>query len=139
MGMAVDQLAREPIEDDVDRKGTLLLRHFGIKEHLQEQIAKFTGEFMPVAVVDGFENFVGFFQGIRFDGIESLFAIPRAAARGAEAIHDGDRSLETFPCAGHAATNVNDGEGSKQCGAIWRRKRAPTGADLPASYRHQVS
>ena len=115
--MAVDQLGRKPVENIVNGKRGLFFRHLGIEEHLQQQIAEFPGEFGPVAIIDGFQNFVGFFQGVGLDGIEGLFAIPGAAARGAQTLHDGDRAFETFSCGGHSATNVNDSEGGRQCRA----------------------
>jgi hypothetical protein len=68
---------------------------------LQQQIAKFAGKFVPVAMIDRFENLVSFFQRIRLDRIESLLAIPRAAAGSPQALHNSDRAFETFTRRGH--------------------------------------
>ena len=99
--MPVHKLVREPIENVVDGKRSLLLAHLRIKEHLQQQVAKFTGKFLPVAIVDRFQNFVGFFQRVGLDGIECLLAIPRAASRSSQTLHDGDCAFETFASSGH--------------------------------------
>ncbi len=80
MRMPVNKLAREPVEHVINRKRSLLLGHFRVEEHLQQQVAEFAGEFVPVAIVDGLEDFIGFFQRVRFYGIEGLLAIPRAAS-----------------------------------------------------------
>ena len=114
MRMPVDQLCRKPVEDIINRKRRLLLRHLGIEEHLQQQIAKFPRELGPVAVLNRFQNFVSLFQGVRLDGIEGLFPIPGAAAGSPQTFHDGDRSFETLSCGGHSATTVNDSGGTKQ-------------------------
>ncbi len=121
MRMAVDEFGGEPVEHVVDGKRRLLLRHLGVEEHLQKQVAEFACEFRPVAIVDRLEDFVGFFERVGLDGIESLFAVPGTAARGAEALHDGDSALETFSCGGHAATNVNDRRGRRQCAGAGER------------------
>src|ERR1700722_7234380 len=115
--MAVDELGGEAIEHVVDGKRGLLLRHFGIEKHLQEQVAELAGEFRPVLMVDGFEDFVGLFESVGLDGIESLFAVPGATAGGAQALHNGNGALETFSGCGHAETNENEYRGRGQCSA----------------------
>ncbi len=128
----MDKLGGKAIENVVDGKRRLLLRDLRVKEHLQQQVTKFPGEFGPVTIVDGFQNFVGFFQRVRLDGVESLFLIPRTAPGGAEALHDGYRFLEAFSRGrGHAATNVNDGEGAKQCVAGASRPRGMSSRRQP--------
>ncbi len=74
--MPVYKLAGEPVENVINRKRPLLLGHLRIKKHLQQQVAEFAGQFVPVAIIDGFEDFIGFFQRVGFDGIEGLLAIP---------------------------------------------------------------
>ena len=126
----MNELGRKAINDVVDGERRLLLRHLRIEENLQQQVAEFAGKFGPIAIVDSFENFVSFFEGIGLDGIEGLFAVPRAAAWGAESLHDGDHSLETLSCRGHAATNVNDCEGGRQCAGAHGTKAASGIYDL---------
>jgi len=45
-------------------------------------------------VVDGVQHLVRFFKGEGLDAVEGLFAVPRAAARGAQAGHDRDQLLK---------------------------------------------
>ena len=56
MRVAIHQLAGKPLQDFVDGEGALLLRHFSVEQHLQQQIAEFSAEFIPITVVDGFEH-----------------------------------------------------------------------------------
>jgi len=44
---------------------------------------------------------VGLFQRVGLNGVEGLFAIPRASARSPQSRHDLNRSLESFACGGH--------------------------------------
>src|SRR5260370_29736635 len=106
--MPVHEFCREPIKDVIDGKRSLLLGHLRIKHDLQQQVPEFGGQFGPIAIVDGFENFVGFLKYIRLDGIESLLSIPRTSAWRAQALHDGDRALQTFSRSWHPATTLND-------------------------------
>ena len=82
MRMPVDQLAGKPVENIVNRERRLFLRHLRVEEHLQQQVAEFAGKLGPVAIIDCFQDLVGLFQGVGLDGIEGLFPIPGAAARG---------------------------------------------------------
>src|SRR5215813_901078 len=93
--MAIDELARQLLEYIINCECPLLLRHLGIKEDLQQEIAQFAAQFIPVAFVDRLENFIGFFQRVRFDGVEGLLAIPRAASGGAQPGHNRDSTLKT--------------------------------------------
>ena len=77
--MPVNKLAGEPVKNIIDGKRSLLFGHLRIEKHLQEQVAEFAGKFVPVAIVDRFEDFVGLFQRVGLDGVEGLLAIPGAA------------------------------------------------------------
>ena len=101
MRMPVHQLAGKAIQNVIDRKCSLLFGHHRIEKHLQQEIAEFAGKLFPVAIVDGLKNFIGFFEGIGLDGIKGLLAIPRTAAGGPQALHDGDCSFEPFAGCGH--------------------------------------
>ena len=65
MGMAVDQLRGQAIQNVIDGEGAVILRHLGVEKNLKQQVAEFAGKFVPVAIVDGFQDFVGFFQACR--------------------------------------------------------------------------
>ena len=106
--MAIDQLFREPVENVINRKCPLLLGHLGIEKYLQQQIAEFSRKLVPVAIIDGFEHFISFFERVGLDGIEGLLAIPRATPRSPQALHDGDCAFETFAGSGHLATTLNE-------------------------------
>ena len=112
----MDELRRQAFDHVIDRERVLFLGHFCIEENLQQQVAKFAGKFVPVALVDGFQNFIRFFKGVGLDGIEGLFAIPGAAAGRPQALHDVDGAFEALSCCGHSATNVNDCGCQRQCG-----------------------
>ena len=99
--MAVDQLVGEPVENVVDGEMLLFVGHFGVKEHLQEQVAEFAGQLVPVAGIDGLEHLVGLFEGVGLDGVEGLLAVPGASAGCAQPRHDGDGALKSFACSGH--------------------------------------
>src|SRR5579859_281728 len=101
MGMAVDQLCREPVYDVVNRKRILLFRHLSIKENLEQEVAEFARKFMPVTIVNGLENLISLFERIRLDGIKGLFAVPRASARTTQAGHDGNCAFETLSSGWH--------------------------------------
>ena len=106
MGMPVHQLAGQAIQNFVDRERALVLRHLGIEQNLEQQIAQLARKFFPIAIVDGFQNFVGFLKGVGLDRIEGLFAVPRASARTAQPGHDRNRAFETFSSSGHEAQTL---------------------------------
>ena len=118
--MAIDQLGGQPVQNIIDRERTLLLSHLGIEQDLKQQVAKFTGEFGPIAIVDRLEHLIRFLERVRLDGIEGLLTIPRATSGSAQALHDRDGSFKTFSGTGHSATNVNDGGYDKQ--RLWQHR-----------------
>jgi hypothetical protein len=65
-----------------------------VKEHLKKQIAQFLGQFRAAALLDGVEDLIGLLDKIRAEGEVCLFAIPRAAARSAEAELNGNELVE---------------------------------------------
>src|SRR6266496_3395495 len=99
--MTVNQLCREPIKYIIDGEMIFLPGHLRIKKYLQKQIAEFSLQLTPIAIVDGLKNFVSLFERVGFDGIECLLAVPGAPARPAQPGHDGDRALEEFACSWH--------------------------------------
>src|SRR5277367_6237220 len=106
--MPIDELVRKPVQYLVDRERALIFCHLRIEQYLEQQIAKLTGQFIPVAIVDSFQNFVGFLDGVRLDGVEGLLAVPRASSRSPEARHDRNCSLETLPGSRHGTITVNE-------------------------------
>ena len=94
--MPVHQFVRKPVQHIIHREVAFLARHLRIEQHLQQQVAQFAGQLRPVAIVDGFKDFVSLFQRVGLDGVKGLFAIPRASARSPQPRHDLNRSLESF-------------------------------------------
>src|SRR5438477_12302093 len=86
--MSADQLA----VDGFERIGNIETAFFGghlcEENGLEQKMAEFLGQPIPIAGIDGVEDFVGFLQEIGLDCVEIRFAVPRAAAGGAEARHD---------------------------------------------------
>src|ERR1035437_364476 len=59
----------------------LLGRHLGVEHRLENEVTQLLGEFSPIAMVDGVQPLVGFFQVEGLDAVEGLFAVPRADLR----------------------------------------------------------
>ena len=92
--MAADQLLLMASSESSMSKQALLGGHLREEHGLQQKIAQFLGQPAPIARVDGVQHLVGLFERVRLDGVEGLFAVPRAAARRAQPRHDLDETLE---------------------------------------------
>ena len=94
MRMPPDQLA----VDSLDRIGYVKMpgffRHLRKEDHLEQQVAEFVRQAVPIARVDRVHDLIGLFEQVGLDGVEGLFAIPGAAVRGAQAGHDFDQPRE---------------------------------------------
>ena len=88
MRVAADQLAVEACDHIRDGEVAGLARHLGIKEHLQQEVAQFLAQIIPMPALDGVEDLVGFLKGIFPDGVEALLAIPGTAIGAAQPGHD---------------------------------------------------
>src|SRR5271166_148244 len=99
--MTIDEFVAKTVEHIVDREAFLFLRHLSVEEHLQQQVAELACKLVPVARVDGLDDFVGFLQGKGLDGVEGLLAVPGASARPAEPRHDRYGALKSFASGGH--------------------------------------
>ena len=87
-----------------DVKTIFFVSDLRVEENLKQKIAEFFREFCVVRGVEGVEDFVGFFNEIRAKGGVGLFAVPRAAFRGAETGHYGDEFFEGRTGAGRGET-----------------------------------
>ncbi len=94
MGMAVNQLVAEGVKHIINREQPLLFCHFRIEKHLQKQVTQLAGKLFPVLIINSFQNFIGFFQGITLDGVKGLFAVPGTSAGGPEAGHNRNGTLK---------------------------------------------
>ncbi len=96
-------------------------RHLGEEDGLEHQVAELFGQAGPIALVDGVQHFVGLFEQIGLDGVEGLFAIPRAAAGSAQPGHDADQALKTFASCGLGLGHSGVGSPSL-AGSGWGRR-----------------
>ena len=88
MRMPADHFAVDGFEGVGDVEVPGLGGHLRKEDDLQQQVAELLGELLPIARVDCVEDLVGFFEQVRLDGIEGLFAVPRAAAGSPQPRHD---------------------------------------------------
>ena len=98
MRVAADEFFADCVNGGVDGEKALFFGHFSKEDGLQQEVAEFFGQAGPIPLVDGFENFVGFFEKERLDGVEGLFPVPGAPTGRPEARHDGDEPFEFFTC-----------------------------------------
>ena len=94
MRMPADQFAVDRLQRIRDIEAAVFGRHLREEHRLQQQIAQFFRQPLPIPRVDRVHHFVGFFEQVRLDGVEVLFAIPRAAAGRAQPRHDLDQPRE---------------------------------------------
>ncbi len=104
--VAADQLLVDGVEGVVDGEEVLVGGHLGVEDGLEEEVAEFFGEVGPVAAVDGVEDLVGLFEGVGFDGVEGLLAVPGAAGFGAELRHNSDQLREFFAGGRHVGGSL---------------------------------
>ncbi|MDT4788914.1 hypothetical protein FQZ97_213020 [compost metagenome] len=77
--MAADQLAGDGIHHAGELEAPLLLRQLAVIHHLEQQVAKFTGQMVEVATLDGVGHLVGFLDRVRNDAGVVLLQVPGAA------------------------------------------------------------
>ncbi len=88
VGVAANHFVVDFADDVVDGEAALFGGDLRVEEDLEEEVAEFFCEFGVVAGVEGVEDFVGFFDEIGAKRGVGLFAVPGAAAGGAEAGHE---------------------------------------------------
>ena len=79
MRMPADHLARDGLDHVAERERVLLLRHAGVIDHLQQEIAEFVVEIVEIAARDGVGDLIGFLDGVGRDRRKILLEVPRAA------------------------------------------------------------
>jgi hypothetical protein len=82
MRMPADHLACHSLDDVAESECILLLRHAGVIDHLQQEIAEFILEVIKIAVGDGLGHLIGFLDGVGGDGRKVLLEVPGAAGHG---------------------------------------------------------
>ena len=89
MRMTPDELAGDAGHHVAEIEGTLLLRHAGMKDDLQQQIAELFAQVDEILAQDRIRHLVGFLERVRRDAREVLLEVPRTArARRAQRRHD---------------------------------------------------
>ena len=89
--MSPDKFGREMIDDVVDGERSGLSCNLAMKDDLKQHVAQFLLELRHVLLVDGLQNFVGFFEQIGLQGLVGLFPIPRTSVRRPEGGHEIDQ------------------------------------------------
>ena len=79
MGMAADQLGGDRLDDVAEIEQARLLRHPGVEDDLQQEVAEFVAQIFGVAALDRVGDFVGLFEREGGDRGEGLLEVPRAA------------------------------------------------------------
>src|SRR2546421_1172182 len=64
------------------------------KDRFEYKITQLLAQRVMIASIDRFEHFIGFLEHERLQGIDSLLAVPRAAAGAAQRRHDLDQPGE---------------------------------------------
>ena len=91
--MAVDHLVGNGRGHVGEAEGAGLVRHLGVVDDLQQEIAQFFLERAEVVAFDGVGHLVGFLDRVRRDGPEGLVDVPRAAMLAvAQPRHDGEKA-----------------------------------------------
>ena len=115
MGMAPDELGIEPGENIRDPEVPRFGGHLGVEKHLQYQVAQLFAEIGPMPAVDRVENLISLFNRVRLDARKGLFAVPGAAARRSQPLHDRDglgKQPSRIPAIGIHTSNVSHRQGN---------------------------
>src|SRR5262249_48333792 len=87
--MTPDQLGGQRLNDIAEIESAFLLRHAGVKNHLQEQVAQFVLQARQIVARDSVGNLIGLLKRIGSYRPEILLQVPRATrAWRAERRHD---------------------------------------------------
>ena len=88
MGVAPDELLVNAARHGGEIEPTPLLRHAGMKHHLEEEITELIAQLPRLAALHGVGHLIRLLDGVGRDGTEGLLPIPRAAVLGvAQANH----------------------------------------------------
>ena len=90
--MTPHQLVGDGARHVGERKRPLSAAISAWNSDLQQHVAELVAERRRVALVDGVEHLVGLLDEVRAQALVRLLAIPRTAARGAQARHDVDQA-----------------------------------------------
>src|SRR5215469_2307161 len=94
VGVAADHFFVDFADHVGDREARFFAGNLGMEKHLEQKVAQFFGQLGVVGGIEGVEDFVGFLDEVGAKGRVGLLAVPRATARSAETVHDGDQFVE---------------------------------------------
>ena len=88
-----DELRRGAARDVVEVEGRcgVLLGEAGVEDDLQQHVPELFEQVLAAARLDCLDELVRLLDDVRQEALVRLLAVPRAAARGAQAVHDCDR------------------------------------------------
>ena len=87
--MAPHQLFGDGLHDVAEVESVLLLRHAGMEDDLQQQIAELVAQIGEVVARDGVGHLIGLFERVRRNGREVLLEVPwTAGTRRPQRRHD---------------------------------------------------
>ena len=117
MRMAADQLRGDGLDHVAEIEGALLLRHAGVEDDLQQEVAELLAQVGEVAARDGVGDLVGLFERVGRDGREVLLEVPRAAGAGrAQRRHDLDQPGDVAGGFQGAAAQLGAGKADRSKG-----------------------
>src|SRR3984957_1823902 len=93
MRMSAHEVGGDVVDDAAEIKQSGLFRHAGMKDDLQQKVAKLLAQIFRPSALDRVGYLIGFFDGERGDRGEGLLDVPRAAVnRITERRHDVDEA-----------------------------------------------
>ena len=93
MRVTENEFVAEPVADIGYIKVVRLGAHLGIENNVQEHVSEFLGDLRHVVAGDGGRQFERLLDGVLAEGVESLFAVPRAFLP--EVVHDIQKPSES--------------------------------------------
>src|SRR5436309_15776931 len=94
MRVSARHLLGDPPRDIADRERACLRADPREKDDLKEQIAELLAQRSGLAGIDRLNDVVGFFQQISAQVARRLLAVPRAAVRAAQTVHQRNQGVE---------------------------------------------
>ena len=110
--MASQKFLGQRLHDVGERKGSLLLRHPGMEDDLQQEVAKLLAQVIEVTPRNRVGDLIGFLDRVRGDSRKILRQVPRTSTAGsAQRRHDVE---ELGDIAGMGHERPDEGEGGRR-------------------------
>ncbi len=95
--VASDELRGDVAQGIADGKAPVVGFELCQEHALEQQVTDLAAKRVVIRAIDGLEDFVGFLEHERPQGLNRLLAVPRASARPAEAAHHVHQALKLTP------------------------------------------